>query len=213
MNWIFSWKEKSWIKQSTARNKDTIIFVVVAFSFFKYNDIILTTTRTVKWNMTGAVCNLGILKTRDKTSWRADGYKHKSDRLTEHLTLILCVIFFCSTCSRLDRSSLASEVEMPYTFTRQSKKQCSKLREQKLFLPPCACHPLFFLVLVKNKTHLCGSVCWYHTSVHLDTSHPWMKCIFCLRAHYLDNDIHISSHLQCFITALWALSLYRSISP
>ena len=46
---------------------------------------------------------------------------------------------------------------------------------------------------------VCICVCVY---AHKDASHPKMKCILCLQSHYLDNNIHISSHLQCFITAL-----------
>lgn len=55
-------------------------------------------------------------------------------------------------------------------------------------------------------------MCCGRAFAHLDASHQWMKCILCLRAHYLDNNAHISSHLQRFITALWALSVYLWIS-
>lgn len=70
---------------------------------------------------------------------------------------------------------------------------------------------LFWLSSLKNCVALCAGMCvCVHVQTRLDANHPWMKCILCLRAYYLDNNIHISSHLQSFITALWALSLTLS---
>lgn len=75
----------------------------------------------------------------------------------------------------------------------------------------CSYFSLFWLSALKNCVALCAGMCvCVRVQTRLDANHPWMKCILCLRAYYLDNNIHISSHLQSFITALWALSFTLS---
>lgn len=75
----------------------------------------------------------------------------------------------------------------------------------------CSYFSLFWLSALKNCVALCAGMCvCVRVQTRLDANHAWMKCILCLRAYYLDNNIHISSHLQSFITALWALSFTLS---
>lgn len=58
--------------------------------------------------------------------------------------------------------------------------------------------------------YVCLCACANSSRCEPSVNEMYPLCILCLRAYYLDNNIHISSHLQSFITALWALSFTLS---